>query len=81
MPQIFAWVLVVAQFLEAGGQSTTDSKGERGQKPSPHPNPRAPIPTLTLTLTSPQPQPPTTQGETSEMPAFVYGIVFGELLI
>lgn len=46
VPQIFAWVLVVAQFLEAGGQSTTDSKGE-----------------------------------TSEMPAFVYGIVFGELLI
>jgi len=46
VPQIFAWVLVVAQFLEAGGESTTDSKGE-----------------------------------TSEMPAFVYGIVFGELLI
>ena len=28
VPQVFAWVLVVAQFLEAGGQSTTDSKGE-----------------------------------------------------
>jgi len=46
VPQVFAWVLVIAQFLEAGGQSTTDSKGE-----------------------------------TSQMPAFVYGIVFGELLI
>jgi len=46
VPQVFAWVLVVAQFLEAGGQSTTDSKGEK-----------------------------------SQMPDFVYGIVFGELLI
>lgn len=29
VPQIFAWALVVGQFLEAGGSSTTDSKGER----------------------------------------------------
>jgi len=46
VPQIFAWALVVGQFLEAGGSSTTDSKGEK-----------------------------------SQMPSFVYGIVFGELLI
>merc|ERR1711865_213482 len=42
----FAWGLVVAQFMEAGGSSTTDSQGEK-----------------------------------SQMPTFVYGIVFGELLI
>ena len=46
VPQCFAWGLVVAQFMEAGGSSTTDSKGEK-----------------------------------SQMPTFVYGIVFGELLI
>lgn len=46
VPQCFAWALVVAQFLEAGGASTTDSNDEKRQ-----------------------------------MPAFVYGIVFGELII
>jgi len=46
VPQFFAWALVIAQFMEAGGASTTDASGE-----------------------------------TSQMPAFVYIIVFGELLI
>jgi len=46
VPQIFAWALIIAQFMEAGGASTTDE-----------------------------------QGETRQMPPFVYGIVFGELLI
>jgi len=46
VPQCFAWGLVIAQFMEAGGSSATDSQGEK-----------------------------------SQMPTFVYGIVFGELLI
>jgi len=46
VPQFFAWGLVVAQFMEAGGASTTDASGEK-----------------------------------SQMPTFVYAIVFCELLI
>jgi len=46
IPQLFAWGVLIAQFMEAGGASTTDA-----------------------------------QGNTRQMPAFVYGIVFGELLI
>jgi len=46
VPQCFAWGLVIAQFMEAGGSSTTDSSGEK-----------------------------------SQMPSFVYAIVFGELLV
>ena len=40
VPQVFAWVLVVAQFLEAGGQSTTDSKGETSHSSNPNPGPK-----------------------------------------
>ena len=46
VPQCFCWGLVISQFFEAGGTSTTDASGEKRQ-----------------------------------MPSFVYGIVFGELLI
>jgi len=46
VPQCFAWALVIAQFLEAGGESATDSRGDK-----------------------------------SQMPSFVYAIVFGEVLI
>lgn len=46
VPQCFAWGLIIAQFVEAGAVSTTDSSGEE-----------------------------------RKMPAFVYAIVFGEVLI
>ena len=34
IPQCFAWGLVVAQFMEAGGTSTTDGAGEKRQMPT-----------------------------------------------
>lgn len=46
VPQCFAWGLIIAQFLEAGGASTTDASGAIRQ-----------------------------------MPTFVYGIVFGEVIV
>lgn len=46
IPQLFAWAIVVSNFLEAAKTSTTDDQGEKRQ-----------------------------------MPTFVYGIVFGEMLI
>lgn len=46
VPQLFAWGLIIAQFMRAATASTTDS-----------------------------------QGETREMPKFVYGIVFGEVIV
>jgi hypothetical protein len=46
IPQLFAWGIVVSNFLEAAKTSTTDDQGEKRQ-----------------------------------MPTFVYGIVFGEMLI
>jgi len=33
-PQCFAWGVIVAQFLEAGGQSTVDDEGEKREMPS-----------------------------------------------
>ena len=34
IPQCFVWGVIIAQFLEAGGQSTVDDEGEKRQMPS-----------------------------------------------
>jgi len=34
VPQCFAWGLIIAQFMEAGGASTTDANGEKRQMPT-----------------------------------------------
>lgn len=34
VPQLFAWGLIIAQFIDAGGASTTDAAGEKRQMPS-----------------------------------------------
>ena len=34
VPQSFAWGLIIAQFLEAGGASTTDASGATRQMPT-----------------------------------------------